>query len=156
MAYTHNTRSWLQGAVAGFLATIPMTIFMLSTQRFLPKGQRYDLPPEIITKELAERVHIKQHMNKAQILAATTASHFGYGTTMGILYSLLGRRLPLTSSLKGTLFGFVIWVASYQAMLPLLGFAEFTQGETTRRNMMMIAAHFVWGAVTGIITEVLK
>ncbi len=156
MAYTHNTRSWLQGATAGFLATIPMTIFMLSTQRLLPKGQRYDLPPEIITKELAERAHVKQHMNKAQILAATTASHFGYGTVMGILYSILGRRLPLTSSLRGTLFGFVIWVASYQALLPLLGFSELSQGETTRRNLMMIAAHFVWGAGTGVITEVLK
>ena len=144
------------GATAGFIATIPMTVFMLSTQRFLPKGQRYDLPPEILTKELAERAHVKQHMSKTQILAATIASHFGYGATMGMLYSVLGRRLPLTSSLRGTLFGFVIWVASYQALLPLLGFSESSQGETTRRNMMMIAAHFIWGASTGVLTEVLQ
>ena len=145
-----------QGATAGFIATIPMTIFMFSTQRFLPKGQRYDLPPEILTKELAERAHVKQHMSKAQILAATTASHFGYGATMGILYSVLGRRLPLTSSLRGTLFGFVIWVASYQALLPLLGFSESSQGETAQRNMMMIAAHFIWGASTGVLTDILS
>ncbi len=151
-----TTNAWLQGALAGFIATIPMTIFMLSTQRFLPKGQRYDLPPEIITKELAERANVKQHMNKAQILAATTASHFGYGTTMGLLYGLLGRRLPLTSSLKGTLFGLVVWVASYQALLPLLGFSESTDKETTRRNLMMVAAHVVWGVGTGVVTEVLK
>ncbi len=147
---------WLQGALAGTIATVPMTIFMFSTQRFLPKGQQYDLPPEIITKELAERAHVKQHMSKAQILAATTASHFGYGATMGILYSILGRRLPLTSSLKGTLFGFVIWVASYQALLPLLGFSKSSDKETTRRNVMMIAAHVVWGISTGVVTDVLK
>ncbi len=155
MMQKQNTSSWLQGAIAGTLATVPMTLFMFSTQRFLPKGQRYDLPPEIITKELAERANVKQHMNKAQILAATTASHFGYGATMGVLYSILGRRLPLTSSLKGTLFGFVIWVASYQALLPLLGFSESSH-ETTQRNLMMIAAHVVWGVVTGVVTDVLK
>ena len=155
MQYKQRTNLW-SGATAGFLATLPMTIFMLSTQRFLPKGQRYDLPPEIITKELAHRAHIRQHINKAQILAATTASHFGYGTTMGALYSLFGRRLPLNPGLKGVVFGFFIWVTSYQALLPLLGFSESSHQETTRRNLMMIAAHFVWGAGTGIVTEVLS
>jgi len=148
-----RTNPWLQGALAGFIATVPMTIFMLSTQRFLPKGQRYDLPPEIITKELADRAHIKQHMNKAQILAATTASHFGYGATMGVLYSLLGQRLSLPSGLKGSLFGLIIWAVSYPALLPLLGFSESSHGETTRRNLMMIAAHLVWGAATGMLVD---
>lgn len=156
MAQKHNTNAWLQGAIAGTIATVPMTIFMFSTQRFLPKGQRYDLPPEIITKELAERANVKQHMSKAQILAATTASHFGYGATMGVLYSLLGRRLPLTSILKGMLFGLFIWAASYPALLPLLGFSESSDKETTRRNLMMIAAHVIWGAGTGVVTEVLR
>ena len=155
MRYIQRTNFW-QGATAGFIATIPMTIFMLSTQRFLPKGQRYDLPPEIITKELTERAHVRQHMNKAQILAATTVSHFGYGTMMGVLYSIVGRRLPLTSGFKGTLFGILIWAASYQALLPLFGFSETSDKETTRRNLMMIAAHVVWGAGTGLVTEVLS
>ncbi|GAC1649813.1 MAG: hypothetical protein NVS4B12_19180 [Ktedonobacteraceae bacterium] len=155
MIQRQKARSWLQGATAGFVATVPMTIFMLSTQRLLPKGQRYDLPPEIITKELADRAHIKQHMNKAQILAATTASHFGYGATMGVLYSLLGQRLSLPSSLKGSLFGLIIWAVSYPALLPLLGFSESSHGETTRRNLMMIAAHLIWGASTGVAAELL-
>ena len=152
MQSAQRTNFW-QGATAGLLATIPMTVFMLSTQRFLPKGQRYDLPPEIITKQLAERAHVRQHMNKAQILAATTVSHFGYGATMGVLYSLLGSRLPLSSTLKGMLFGFFVWLASYQALLPLLGFSESSQRETTLRNVMMIAAHFIWGAGTGVVAD---
>ena len=53
------SQTWLIGAFAGFVATVPMTIFMLVTQRFLPKGQHYDLPPEIITKELAQRMHMR-------------------------------------------------------------------------------------------------
>ncbi len=155
MRNIQRTNIW-QGITAGFIATVPMTIFMLSTQRFLPKGQRYDLPPEIITKQLAERVHVRQQMNKAQILAATTVSHFGYGATMGLLYSLFGRRLPLASGLKGILFGLLVWAASYQALLPLMGFSESSKTETTRRNLMMIAAHVIWGAGTGVATEVLS
>ncbi len=155
MITRNTTRPWIQGAIAGFVATIPMTIFMLSTQRFLPKGQRYDLPPELITKDLADKANVKQKMNKTQILAATTVSHFGYGATMGVLYSLLGRRLPFTSGLKGIVFGLVIWAVSYQALLPLLGISESSHSETTRRNLMMIGAHIIWGAGTGIAAELL-
>lgn len=155
MITKNTTHTWVQGAIAGILGTLPMTIFMFSTQRFLPKGQRYDLPPELLTKELAELVHVKQHMSKGQILAATTVSHFGYGAVMGTLYSLLGRRLPFTSALNGLLFGIFIWVISYQGFLPLIGFSESAPGETTRRNLMMIAAHVIWGAGTGIVTELL-
>ena len=155
MITRNTTRPWIQGAIAGFVATIPMTIFMLSTQRLLPKGQRYDLPPELITKNLADKANVKQKMSKTQILAATTVSHFGYGTTMGVLYSLLGRWLPFTSGLKGIVFGLVIWAVSYQALLPLLGISESSHSETTRRNLMMIGAHIIWGAGTGVATELL-
>jgi len=155
MKQRQKTRPWVQGAIAGFVATVPMTLFMLSTQRFLPKGQRYDLPPELITKDLADKAHVKQHMNKAQILAATTVSHFGYGATMGVLYGLLGRRLPLPSGLKGSLFGLIVWAASYPVLLPLLGISESSHEETTRRNLMMIGAHIIWGAGTGVTAEVL-
>src|SRR5437660_9844395 len=103
----------LKGALAGFIATIPMTIFMLATQRFLPKGQRYDLPPEIITKELAHRAHVRHHLNKQQVLGATLVSHFGYGASMGAVYSLLGKRIPLPTVVQGVLFGLVVWAGSY-------------------------------------------
>jgi putative membrane protein len=143
----------LRGALAGFVGTLPMTIFMLSTQRFLPKGQRYDLPPEIITRDVTEKAHIKQHMNKAQILAVTTASHFGYGAGMGMLYGILARRLPFNSVLKGILFSVIVWVVSYQMLLPVIGIRESAQRETTHRNLMMIAAHIVWGASTGLAAD---
>jgi uncharacterized membrane protein YagU involved in acid resistance len=138
-----------KGALAGFVATIPMTIFMLATQRFLPKGQRYDLPPEIITKELAHRAHVRQHMNKQQILSATLVSHFGYGAVMGAVYGPLGKRILLPTVVQGVLFGLVVWAGSYLALLPLLGMSESGHSEPVRRNLMMIAAHVVWGTTLG-------
>jgi putative membrane protein len=147
--------SWLQGAIAGFIGTVPMTIFMLTTQRFLPHGQRYALPPEIITQELAHRAHVRHHMNKQAVLAATLVSHFGYGATMGMLYTLAARKLPLPAALKGILFGLIVWAGSYLGLLPLLGMWESAYVEPSRRNLMMIAAHVVWGASTGAAASVL-
>jgi uncharacterized membrane protein YagU involved in acid resistance len=152
---TQSSLSWLKGALAGFIATVPMTVFMLTTQRFLPKGQQYELPPELITKELAHRAHIRWHMNKTQILAATLLSHFGYGAAMGALYSPLHKNLPLPGVLKGVIFGFVVWAGSYLGLLPLLGISESAHKEPVRRNLMMIAAHLVWGLTMGLVADLL-
>jgi putative membrane protein len=140
---------WVQGAIAGFAGTVPMTVFMLTTQRFLPHGQRYALPPEIITKELAHRAHVRQHMNKKLVLCATLVSHFGYGAAMGALYAPVTGKLPLPAIVKGILFGLMVWAGSYLGLLPLLGLWESAYVEPSRRNLMMIAAHVVWGASTG-------
>jgi uncharacterized membrane protein YagU involved in acid resistance len=147
-------RSWLQGGIAGFIATGPMSLFMVATQRFLPKRQQYALPPEIITEELAHRTHLRWHMNKKQVKAATVVSHFGYGAAMGMLYGLLAKKVSLPSPVKGILFGLVVWAASYLAMLPLIGMSESGQREPGKRNLMMIAAHAVWGAAMGLVAEI--
>jgi uncharacterized membrane protein YagU involved in acid resistance len=155
---TQAGRAWLKGALAGFVATGPMTIFMLATQRFLPKGQQYELPPEIITKELAHRAHVRQHMNKGQVLAATLVSHFAYGAAMGMLYSpfsLLAKKIALPVLVNGVLFGLVVWAGSYLGLLPLLGMSESGQREPGRRNLMMIAAHVVWGSALGALADLL-
>jgi len=148
-------RAWLQGGLAGFVATGPMTLFMLVTQRFLPKRQQYALPPEIITEELAHRTHVRWHMNKMQVKAATLVSHFGYGAAMGVLYGVLGKKIPLPSPVKGVLFGLIVWAASYLGLLPLIGMLESGQRETGRRNRMMIAAHVIWGSTMGVVAEIL-
>ena len=141
--------------LAGFIATFPMTIFMLLTQRYLPHGQRYDLPPEIIVKDMAQRAHIKQHMNKFQILAATLVSHFSYGATVGLLYPPLSKKLSLPTAIKGAIFGFLIWATSYLGLLPLLGLSENAPREPGRRNLMMIAAHLIWGSSLALISDTL-
>jgi uncharacterized membrane protein YagU involved in acid resistance len=148
-------QAWLQGGFAGFVATGPMSVFMLATQRFLPKRQQYALPPEIITEGLAHRMHMRWHMTKKQVLAATLVSHFGYGAAMGMLYGASGKKLTLASPVKGVLCGLIVWVASYLGLLPLIGMSESGQRETGKRNLMMIAAHVVWGATLGLVAEIL-
>ncbi|MHB8600140.1 MAG: hypothetical protein ACYDER_25435 [Ktedonobacteraceae bacterium] len=52
--------SLVKGALAGTIATFPMTAFMLLMMRALPCRQHYNLPPEKLTDELAKRAGIKQ------------------------------------------------------------------------------------------------
>ena len=152
---TQPRRTWLQGSLAGFIATGSMTLFMLVTQRYLPKRHRYALPPEIITEDLARRTHVRWHMNKTQILVATLVSHFAYGAAMGALYGPLEKKISLPPPVKGTIFGLVVWAASYLVLLPMLGLSESGQREPVRRNLMMIAAHIVWGSTMGVLAKVL-
>ena len=141
----------LQGGIAGLVATGPMSVFMLATKRFLPKRHRYALPPEIITEELAQRLHVRWHLNKMQVEAATVVSHFGYGAAMGILYGASAKNILLPSPVKGVLFGLIVWAASYLGLLPMIGMSESGQREPGKRNLMMIAAHVVWGVTLGLV-----
>lgn len=150
-AMVHGGQAWMRNALAGFIATIPMTLFMLGTQRFLPKGQQYELPPELLTKELAHRAHFKSHLKKKQIVAMSLVSHFGYGASVGSLYCFLEKRPNFPAPVKGALFGLLVWLVSYLGLAPLLGFSESGQTEPVRRNLMMIAAHGIWGSALGII-----
>ena len=162
MAQTQNEKAaqpehaLLKGTLAGFVATLPMTIFMLATQRFLPKRQQYELPPEMIVKDLSHKMHIRHHLNKQLILGATTASHFGYGAAMGAGYGPLQKRVPLPTVAQGVLYGLVVWAASYLGLLPVLGISASGHKEPLRRNLMMIAAHIVWGASMGATARMLS
>ncbi len=147
---------WWQKFVAGFTGTGPMTAFMLLTQRLLPKGQQYALPPEIITQDVARRLHWTFHLNKGQLLLATTAAHFGYGAVIATLYQPLEKRLSLPAAMKGALFGFLIWAGSYLALLPIGGSSESAPKEPLQRNLLMILAHLIWGSTLGLVSKRLE
>jgi len=146
------------GALAGLIATIPMTLFMLLMHRLLPKWQKYALPPERITHELSERTGAHKYLDKPRLLGATLVSHFGYGAFMGTLYGTLSKRitLPLPAAVKGGIFGVIIWAGSYLGWLPAMNMAAAGTEEPLRRNGLMIGAHVVWGVTTGIITNVVE
>ena len=80
------------GALAGLLATVPMSAAMLLMYRLLPGEERYPLPPHQITVEMAERADQEQLVDEpAEAAVATGAAHFGYGAAVGSLYASLPR-----------------------------------------------------------------
>jgi uncharacterized membrane protein YagU involved in acid resistance len=152
----HSVRKGFKGAVAGFIATVPMTIFMLIGWRFLPRREKYPLPPRLITEEITERLGIEDEMSEEQLVAATLASHFGYGALFGAIYSTFDKKLPIHPSFKGALTGLAIWVGSYLGWLPALGILRSAIRHPWQRNLLMIVAHLVWGVTLGEVMHKLN
>ena len=144
------------GALAGMIATFPMTIFMLVTHRLLPKWQKYALPPERITTELAKRARVGKRTSKAQHVGAAIVMHFGYGSNMGMFYAPMARKVALPPALKGAIFGLLVWFGSYMGIAPLIDLPDAAPKQPLQRNAMMITAHLVWGSTLGITENILE
>jgi hypothetical protein len=143
-----------QGALAGLVATAPMTAVMLLLHRLLPGYERYPVEPYRITTRVARRLGFARGLRgKPERAAATTVAHFGYGAAAGALFPPLAARLPLPTVLTGTLYGLLVWAGSYLGLLPALGVLTPATQHPRRRNLLMIAAHLVWGAVLGLIVQ---
>src|SRR5437868_417327 len=108
----------VRGAVAGCVATGPMTWAMELLHRRLPRHERYPLPPRQIAMRAAGAAGVKHRLNEPERLAVTLLSHFGMGTTAGALCGLLGRRLPLPGPVAGAGFGLAVWAGNYLGLLP--------------------------------------
>ncbi len=146
---------YLAGVLAGFIATLPMTVFMMVLYRRLPRKEQYPLPPRQITMELAEKAGVKQTLAETERTGLTLLAHFAYGTVMGAFYSLFAGKVPGPSVLKGVVFGLLVWAGSYLVLLPFLGILRSATHHPLRRNALMISAHIIWGAVLGWIVDVL-
>ncbi|HEX8351761.1 MAG TPA: DUF6789 family protein [Pyrinomonadaceae bacterium] len=144
----------LLGALAGLAATAPMTLAMKLMHEQLPREERYPLPPRQVTEGVAEKAGVNEHLDEEGREAATWASHFAYGTACGALYgALAGRRVDAHPVLTGVGFGVAVWAVSYLGWLPAAGILAPATDHPARRNALMIAAHVVWGATTGVALE---
>ena len=144
----------IAGSMAGLAATAPMTVVMKSLHSQLPARERYPLPPKQITRELAEEAGVGDLTRGGpEWGAATYASHFGYGAVGGAAYGAMAPHLPGHPVLKGVGFGLAVWTVSYLGWLPAAGILPSATREPARRDALMIAAHVVWGGVTGLLTE---
>jgi uncharacterized membrane protein YagU involved in acid resistance len=125
----------LFGALAGLTATTAMTAAMRLFHGALPEKERYPLPP----RELIEQMNIVEDAGSRA--AATVAAHYAFGATAGIVYALMSRRM-----LAGPGYGVAVWAASYLGWIPSARLLDPASLHPARRNLLMIAAHLIWGA----------
>ena len=135
----------MKGAVAGLLATVPMTLFMRAAWRTLPRREQYPLPPRLITHEVARETE------PDRLTVLTYLFHFLFGAVTGSLYGIFEEKIPLKHSAKGILMGLAVWSGSYLGWIPLLGILSPATEHPWRRNLLMILAHVVWGLALGDI-----
>ena len=149
---TGNTADVMAGALSGLAATVPMTLAMEGLFHRLPWSERYPLPPRKVTMQVAGTLGVRDELNEAQRHALTLTAHLGYGAAMGALYALTTRRV-LPGALGGALYGLGVWAGNYLAFLPATDLHPHAAREPGARNLLMIAAHLVWGAALGTLLD---
>ena len=137
------------GAVAGCVATLPMTAFMAAAYTALPEDEQYSLPPRQITMKLAQAAGVVHEMNEQERVEATAITHFGYGAVMGGVFGALTCDRIRPDVRTGIAFGLAVWAGSYLGVLPALRLLSPATQQPRNRNLLMIGAHVVWGAGLG-------
>ncbi|HTK76399.1 MAG TPA: DUF6789 family protein [Gemmataceae bacterium] len=143
------------GAVAGCVATVPMTAAMRAIHRRLPPHERDPLPPAQVTVNAAEIVGVAHKLSRRQKQNAFLAAHYGVGTAAGAFYGVLAPSLPGPGLLNGAAYGLTVWASSYLGVLPATGLYKPPDRESARRHGMTAAAHVVWGGVLGALMDLL-
>lgn len=141
----------LAGAVAGFLATLPMTAAMAAGHRSLPRAERYPLPPRLIV----ERVLAGRGGEDAQRFLSAFM-HYAYGGATGAAYPRFAALLGGEGPASGAAYGALVWAFSYLGWIPAAGILAPATRHPRRRVALMVAVHLVWGGGTGALAALLR
>src|SRR6266508_4517748 len=99
MSHTNSPfQKLIQGAMAGWIATLPMTIFMQVAWQRLPERERYPLPPRQITRKVVKELGVRRQLSDQNQTALTLLLHFSYGALAGSVYEMFEERIPLHHS----------------------------------------------------------
>jgi uncharacterized membrane protein YagU involved in acid resistance len=152
-----NTKTYIDGAIAGLIATVPMTLFMLACHKRLPVSQRYPLPPSLITQRAVWSLAAPVIPARMPNALSTLAAHFAFGALSGALFAAvpaaMRRQCPVTTGIG---YGLTVWAGSYLGWVPALRLMPAATQQPAARNAMMIAAHVVWGATLGLAIEAVR
>jgi len=143
----------LMGAAAGFISTLPMTIFMQTAWMQMPRREMHPLPPRQITRKLLRRSGVQGRINDRSETALTLLLHFLFGAAAGAFYGVLTEKFPGRDEVKGTLAGASLWTGSYLGWIPALRILPPATQHPWRMNLLMLVAHFIWGFSWGILTR---
>ncbi len=146
-------QSVIEGAAAGFAATVPMTAVIAGGRA---AGWLRTPPPVEITENVAELAGEDPDIDSAEFQAGWLAAHFGYGAVCGAAYAKVRPALPCPDAVSGLLFGGAVWGISYLGLLPALRLFPPAKKDSPRRQAVMIAAHAVFGLSLAGIERALR
>ncbi|MGE3857991.1 MAG: hypothetical protein AB7G21_13620 [Dehalococcoidia bacterium] len=142
-------------AVAGALATLAMTAFMVVAFRRLPRRERYPLPPRLITDRVRRALGLRQLPGPLPGVL-TLIAHIGFGGAAAVPLAAYPTRSMLAACGSGVVHGLAVWTAAYLGALPAAGILRPATEHPRGRVALMVGAHVVWGAATGLIEHALR
>jgi len=144
-----DLKALVDGAIGGGVGTAVMSLVMLGARRAGLMGEH---PPEKITARMLDAVGLHRRDAETQD-ALAVAGHFAFGIAAGALFAVQRRRLrpPIPSVLHGALFATLVWAVSYKGWVPGLEIMPPPERDRPDRPLVMLVAHWVYGAVLGAI-----
>lgn len=134
------------GALAGAVATLPMSALMLLAQRYGLMGTQ---PPRRISDGALDAVGADPPERQRRLFASV--SHIGFGAAGGVPFVLLHRLVApgVPRPLLGIAYGVGVWASAYLGWVPATGLMPPAHRDRPGRPASMVAAHVVYGSVLG-------
>ena len=131
-----TAKNWLKGMVAGFIATVALSVLMLMKQRMALVPQLN--PIEMLTKMVGGS-------------AVGWVPHFLIGSVVwGSLFPIFDARVPAGSHwLNGILFGIGAWIFMMVLVMPMAGAGLFGMALGIMVPIATLVLHLIYGAVLG-------
>jgi len=144
----------LTGAVAGTVATVPMTIFWEAMHDRMPGEPPRPLPPREVAEALVVKAGVSRQLSETEMEWLSMALHFGYGAFTGAIFGTIAPRHIGGGMFAGALFGLGVWSASYLGWLPAAGVRHSPRYDVPARTRLIVVSHLVWGAAAGLLLGV--
>ena len=132
----------VRGALAGVIATLPMTLLILAARS---AGLLRTPPPAEMADNLARRANVGEARRSPFFDAAWFAGHLGIGAACGAAFALARPVLPASRTVSGLAYGGTVWGLGYLGLMPALGLYPWPDEDSRSRIAVMIAAHAVYG-----------
>jgi hypothetical protein len=102
-------------------------------------------PAQVAKRILETAFHQEVHADRIKLL--TNLTHWSYGTSLGVLYAVVHRKLPFRSRplVGGPLFGTGAWAMSYATLVPM-GLYEPPWRYPAKTIAKDLSYHLVFGA----------
>jgi hypothetical protein len=150
-----SIRDMLSGARVGLVATGAMSLLMLAGRRL---GLTGTLPPRRVTDRAVEELEPgdRPSHDDRQLLAGF--GHFAFGAGAGALFGLLtaGLRSLRISTGLGIAYGTVVYLISYAGWIPALDIMPRPSRDRPGRVVTMVGAHWVYGAMLGLLVALAR
>jgi hypothetical protein len=144
-------RAGIAGAAIGVGATLGMSAIMVAGRR---AGWMSRQPPEEIVEQSAMRA-TGDRPDEPTTDALGAVAHLAFGALGGAAYAVAwSRTLPAAPApLLGIGYATGIWAASYLGWVPALRLMPPADRDEPGRPIVMVAAHWVYGALLGAAVE---
>lgn len=111
-------------------------------------------PPEEIVERALERV-TGSTPSEQEVDAAAAIAHLAFGAVGGGAFAALWSavRSPVPAPIAGLGWGTAIFVISYLGWAPALRLTPRAAADGRERPAVMVAAHWLYGAVLGLIVD---